>query len=99
MKPGSAKSCKYKQIKKLWIAWALVRGAFFVAGCGSGVVEVPPKTPPAPPGVRVSVSPSTANIRAGDSYTFQASVSGTSNTSVTWAVNGTNGGSAATGTI
>jgi len=47
----------------------------------------------------VSLSPTTANIRAGDSYTFQASVSGASNSSVTWAVNGTNGGSAAVGTI
>ena len=62
------------------------------------MVETPPKIPPLA-GVSVSVSPTTANIRAGDSYTFQASVSGASNPSVTWAVSGMNGGSAAVGTI
>jgi hypothetical protein len=40
-----------------------------------------------------------ANIRAGDSFQFTATVSGTSNSSVTWAVNGSTGGSAALGTI
>lgn len=90
---------KWRKIRKIWIAWALVRGAFSVAGCGAGVVQQPPKTPPPVTGVSVGVSPTTANIRAGDTYTFQANVSGSTNTSVTWSVNGTNGGSAATGTI
>jgi hypothetical protein len=62
-------------------------------------VSAPPKTQPPVAGVSVTVSPTSANVRAGDSYTFQASVSGTTNTSVTWSVNGTNGGTSATGTI
>jgi hypothetical protein len=49
--------------------------------------------------VSVSVSPASANVRAGDPFQFTASVSGTSNTGVTWAVNGTGGGSSALGTI
>ena len=47
----------------------------------------------------VSVTPTSANVRTGDTVQFSAAVSGTSNTSVTWAVNGSVGGSAATGTI
>ena len=62
-------------------------------------MSAPPKTQPPVAGVTVTVSPTSANVRAGDSYTFQASVSGTTNTSVTWSVNGTNGGTSATGTI
>jgi hypothetical protein len=49
--------------------------------------------------VAVSVSPGTANIRAGSSYTFSVTVTGSSNTSVTWAVNGAAGGNATVGTI
>jgi hypothetical protein len=95
-----SKSHKWLQIKRLWFAWALLRGAFFVAGCGAGVVQKtqPPVQPPAA-GVSVGVSPTSANVRAGDSYTFKANVSGSTNTSVTWSVNGTSGGSSTTGTI
>ncbi|HEY2251186.1 MAG TPA: IPT/TIG domain-containing protein, partial [Planctomycetaceae bacterium] len=47
----------------------------------------------------VMVSPSNANVRAGSSFQFTATVTGNSNTSVTWSVNGTAGGSSAAGTI
>jgi hypothetical protein len=91
---------KSLSIKRIWLVWTLFRTAFLVAGCGAGVTRKtePPTQPPAA-GVSVSVSPTTANIRAGDSYTFKATVSGSSNTNVTWSVNGTNGGSATVGTI
>jgi IPT/TIG domain len=71
------------------------------AGCAGGVSssKQPGTTPPPPTGVSVSVSPATANVRAGDSYPFSAIVTGAQNTGVLWAVNGTAGGSAATGTI
>lgn len=85
-------------MKKILLGWALLRCAVFVAGCG-GVVNAPPKTQPPAAGVAVSVSPATANVRAGDTYTFKGSVSGSTNTSLTWSVNGTNGGTPATGTI
>jgi hypothetical protein len=58
-----------------------------------------PSTPSTPAATSVSITPTTANIRAGDSFQFTASVSGNSNTSVTWAVKGTAGGSSAIGTI
>ncbi len=58
-----------------------------------------PAQPPKPAGVHVSVSPSAAHVRAGNMQQFKATVTGAKNTSVTWWVNGVEGGSAATGTI
>jgi hypothetical protein len=52
-----------------------------------------------PPGITLSISPSSANVRMGGSQQFSATVTGLANTSVTWFVNGVGGGSAATGTI
>ena len=45
------------------------------------------------------MSPATANIRAGDSFAFNVTVSGTTNQAVTWSVNGTTGGPSALGTV
>src|SRR6185369_789933 len=58
-----------------------------------------PNNPGTPASTSVSVSPTTANIRAGSTFQFTATVSGNSNTSVNWSVNGAPGGSAALGTI
>jgi hypothetical protein len=58
-----------------------------------------PSTPSTPATTTITVAPPTANIRAGDSFQFTATVSGNSNTAVTWAVNGTVGGSATLGTV
>src|SRR5579863_6247601 len=49
--------------------------------------------------VSVTISPATANVPAGNALQFMASVANTTNTAVTWQVNGTAGGSAAVGTI
>jgi hypothetical protein len=68
----------------------------FLSGCAATPHN---NNPPPPPSITVTVSPPTANIRAGDSLAFTAAVSGTANTSVTWSVNGTAGGSPALGTI
>lgn len=53
----------------------------------------------APPPVTVVVNPGTASVQLGASQTFQATVTGSANTSVIWSVNGTAGGSSAVGTI
>jgi len=47
----------------------------------------------------VSISPATANVAIGQALQFQAIVAGSSNTGVTWEVNGVAGGGAAVGTI
>src|SRR5262249_41815815 len=51
------------------------------------------------PSVSVSISPSSAALQIGASGQFTASVSGTTNTSVTWLVNGIQGGNSTVGTI
>ena len=75
-----------------------------LGGCSGTAASSSPNNPspsqPSTPGaVAVSVSPTTANIRAGSSFAFTATVTGNSNTAVTWSVNGTSGGSASIGTI
>ena len=47
----------------------------------------------------VAVTPTTATLRAGATQTFSATVTGSTNTNVTWSVNGTAGGSATLGTV
>jgi hypothetical protein len=49
--------------------------------------------------VSVSISPTSASMQGVQTKQFAATVSGTSNTSVNWFVNGTQGGSASYGTI
>ena len=73
-----------------------ILAALVAAGCSATTHGT---NPPPPPAITVAVSPTTANIRAGDSYAFGATVAGTTNQAVTWSVNGTTGGTAALGTI
>jgi len=64
-------------------------------GSNNGTVEPPPP----PPAITVSVQPGSANLFLGQQQQFQATVTGTSNTSVAWSVNAVAGGSSAVGTI
>jgi hypothetical protein len=62
----------------------------------------PPAAPPNPPAsgsISVTVTPNPASVRAGSSQQFAATVTGTSNSSVTWSVNNVAGGNSAFGTI
>ncbi len=68
--------------------------AFMMVDCGtSGGISTLPSN------VVVTIQPTSATLFLGQPQQFQASVTGTSNTSVTWNVNGVPGGSASTGTI
>jgi hypothetical protein len=85
------------------LQFLIFAAAIFQASCagttaGTGIGN-PGAPPPPPPAVSVNVSPNSANVRAGASQTFAATVSGTSNTAVTWQVNGVTGGTSTTGTI
>jgi hypothetical protein len=83
----------------------MLLAAMFQAACsgtvssGSGNPGNPGAPPPPPPNVTVSVAPNPITIRAGLPQPFTATVTGSSNSSVTWEVNGVTGGSAATGMI
>ena len=62
-----------------------------LAACGNNSNN--PTTP------SVTVSPATANVQEGSQQQFTATVSGTSDNSITWQVNGVTGGNASVGTI
>ncbi|MGA8266465.1 MAG: hypothetical protein WB787_01810 [Candidatus Acidiferrales bacterium] len=49
--------------------------------------------------VAVKINPTSASVLLGESVTFDATVSGSSNTAVTWTVNGVAGGNAQVGSI
>jgi hypothetical protein len=60
--------------------------ALLAVGCGGGGGSS--SGPPPPPTVSVSVSPGTASLSFGATQQFTATVTGTSNTAVTWSVKG-----------
>jgi len=68
--------------------------AFLLPSCGSTSGN-----PVGPGTVLVTIQPSSATALLGETQPFTASVTGTANTSVTWNVNGTIGGSPSVGTI
>jgi hypothetical protein len=70
----------------------------WLLGCGGGASSGPPPPPP-PPSITVTVAPMTGSVLLGNSQTLVATVSNTTDTNVTWSVNGVAGGSASTGTI
>jgi hypothetical protein len=83
--------------RRIFLLLFVFLSSMALASCGTASkVIVPPSIPAS---VSVSVSPTSANIRAGTSYNFSASVTGSSNTTVTWSVNSTTGGSPTLGTI
>lgn len=67
--------------------------------CGGATGGSSGTNPPPPLAIGVTVSPMSANVRASASQQFTPTVSGTSNTAVTWQVNGTAGGDSSSGTI
>jgi uncharacterized protein (DUF1800 family) len=88
-------------VKRIWSTHAVLL-IFLLSGCsglgtkrGSDGSTLPPDG-----GTNgVTVTPATATIRAGANEAFAATVSGSTNNSVTWSVNSTAGGSATLGTI
>jgi hypothetical protein len=66
-----------------------------IAGCGGGSSS----SPSTAQGVVVSVTPAAASVQVAGTKTFTAAVTNTSNTAVTWQVNGVVGGDATHGSI
>lgn len=67
-----------------------------LVGCGG---NNSPSAPIIPANVVVSVTPASVTIQTGSTQQFSATVTGTANTAVTWAVDNVTGGSNTTGTI
>ncbi len=81
--------------KLKWVGVSLLAPMLLVCGCGGGGTTEPP------PVINVTVSPAAASLRAGSTQpqTFTATVTGTTNTAVTWEVNNVAGGNSTVGTI
>ena len=78
--------------------FALVTGMAVLFGCGGGGGGNGGGGGTTPT-VSISISPTSASVIAGATQQFTATVTGTSNPTVTWQVNGTAGGSASAGFI
>jgi Protein of unknown function (DUF3443) len=74
--------------------FALVMGMTLLFGCGGGTNSGGNTQT-----VAVSISPTSATVNVSGTQQFSATVTGTSNNSVTWQVNGTTGGDSTHGTI
>jgi hypothetical protein len=68
--------------------------ALYLSGCGGGGGKNPFGQ-----SIQVTISPATASVPLGAKQQFTATVTGATNTSVTWSVNGTQGGDKTVGTI
>src|SRR6202040_1081297 len=68
----------------LYVSSLLIIGVS-IAGCGGGATSTPQ-------GIMISVNPQSASVQVAGTQTFSAAVSNTSNTAVTWKVNGVAGG-------
>ncbi len=84
--------------KRFSIFLFLISAATALAACGTASKTTAPGGP-VQSSVSISISPTTANIRAGSSYTFTATVTGSTNATVSWSVNSTAGGNSTIGTI
>ena len=82
----------------------LLFAAAFLPGCagstgGTGSSVVPPPPPPTPSSVTVTITPAATSLLLGNTQTFTATVTGKTNTTVSWSVNAVAGGNLTLGTI
>ncbi|MBI2677233.1 MAG: Ig-like domain repeat protein [Candidatus Koribacter versatilis] len=87
-----------KSVSALLVCLAVI----FAAGCGGGGMSSgggTPPPPPPPPGVTVRLTPQAVSITFTQTQQFTATVQNTTNTAVTWTVDGIAGGNATVGTI
>ena len=94
--------CTKLRARRTWTGTqSLWRAALlFVAslqGCGGLVGSGSPQPPPAE--VTVTVAPTAGSVLLGAEQPFAAAISNSSNTAVTWSVNGIPGGNGVVGTI
>ena len=80
------------------LAIAILLEGTWTYGCGSGSMQPPPPPPP-PPSIVVTVNPANGTMLLGNQATFTAKVTNTTDTAVSWSVNGVAVGSTALGTI
>ena len=70
--------------------------ALTLVGCGGGSSSQPPSQPNQ---AAVTLTPTSVSMSVGTTEQFSATVTGTSNTAVTWSVDGVGGGNSTAGTV
>jgi hypothetical protein len=80
-------------MRKIPALFALLVGSFAGSGCGGGGSSSSTDT------VYVTISPLYATVKLGSTQHFTATTSGSTNTDVSWKVNGITGGNSSYGTI
>src|SRR5436309_4711777 len=78
---------------------ALLAKAAWTLGCTAGSISPSPPSQSPPPTIAVTVNPTNASVLLGNQVTFTATVTNTSDTAVSWSINGVPGGNATLGTI
>lgn len=88
---------------RVTLIFGLLIASASALGCGSAVtsssVVQPPPPTPTPSSISVTITPPTASVLLGNTQNFTATVTGATDTSVSWSVNGVHGGTPVTGTI
>ena len=79
------------------LSFVVVLPVLIAAGCGGSGSKDNGEGPP--PSIAITISPTSATVAAGATQQFQATVTGSSNTTATWQVNGVAGGNSQSGTI
>lgn len=87
------------QARALVLPLAVLAMCVWIYGCAAGGTGSVAPPPPPPPAISVSVTPPSGSILLGNSQTLTATVTNTTDTSVTWSVNNIPGGSPSAGTI
>lgn len=77
--------------------FGLLTASAWTLGCSGGGAVTPP--PPPPPSITVTVTSSASTVLLGNQLTLTATVTNTTDPSVSWSVNGIAGGSSPVGTI
>src|SRR5208283_1941899 len=80
-------------VRRLVLACALLAMGAWTLSCGGGGAGSVALPPPPPPSIQVVVTPNSGTLLLGETLTFTATVSNSTDTSVIWSVNGVTGGS------
>jgi hypothetical protein len=83
---------------KFFAGCVALAGAFTLASCG-GTGSPTTSTPPPPSNISVSLNQTSMNLAVNATAQFTATVQNTTNTAVTWSVDGVAGGNATAGTV
>lgn len=76
---------------------AVTTDPYAAVGLGYGTLDIPPGTDTSK--VAVTMAPTSASVTTGQTQQFTATVTGATNTTVVWSVNGVSGGNATLGTV